>query len=792
MKKSYLSLMVAALLMFSACSSQKKMESDDDFSVEAPESGAPAGDAAASDDLSLDTPDAPAAAKAEPAAPPAAAGGDADSALENELNSLDSNPAKTADAPPQAAPTGDELTLDDPKPAPAPVPPAAPAEPPAQAAAVPEEIPPPQEVALAPETKAETKPPAVVPATPAPSDSAPATINSVQYQGNNNGGTISIGSTQPLNYTTRLNSTTNQFIVEVQNSLIPKKLKRSLNTKDMASSIGSVDIYQKEGSNISRFVVQLRPGASEPIVQPEGNSLLIIGGGNAGTAPVATTELPAGKAGGESARAATPGQAPVGASDTAEANPESEQQAATMAEDAPKQMGLSAKTKKLNASNEVVDLATDGLMNYDNLEDFLMTNSKFYGKKISIATDNMDIRDAIRFIAEESNVNIIMDDTVEGRVNIKLREVPWDQALVLLLKSKKLIYKRQGNVIRVARLEDIKKDEADAIAMKELRKPKEPLVVKRFFIGYAPIDELAAKIKDYLAITDVKDSKALVDPTSVQGKVIADKRTNSLIITDTAENMKRIETLLPILDTQPQQILIEGKIVEAAESFTRGMGITWTSTGNTTGLNTGKFTITPTSASIGPAILNSEFTWGQVDFLGSLTARLSLGESENKVKVLSSPRITVLSSESASINSTSTTLVDSGTTSAGGATTSTKTPQTVGIQLTVKPQASNEGTVSLDLSINRSFSGTGSQTFSRNATTKVIVKSGQTSVIGGIYESTVSDNSSGVPGLRNVPVIGALFQGSTTAKDKSELLIFVTPTILKNIRGDESKQSFIK
>lgn len=789
MNRNLLSVMVAAVLVLSACSSQKKMESDDDFSVDANEGQSPAASSAPSDDLSLDTPAAPTAAAAKKA-PPAAAG-DSDSALENELNSLDAAPAKTADAPSAkpASPSGDELTLDDPKPqAPAPKPPVAPT---AQAAAapVPEEIPPPQEVALSSETSA-ANPPAAAPA-PAPvaaSDGPAATINSVQYKANSNGGTIAIGSTQPLSYTTRLNSTTNQFIVEVQNSLIPKKLKRTLNTKDMASSIGSVDIYQKDGSNVSRFVVQLRPGASEPIVQPEGNSLLIIGGGNVGTAPVATTSemgpAPQEKANSETS---APQEVAMGSAGSDNSAVDENQPSAA---GGPKQPALSDRTKKLNASNEVVDLASEGLLSYDNLEDFLMTNNKFYGKKISIAIDDMDIREAIKFIAQESNTNIIMDDSVSGRVNLGLRDVPWDQALVLILKSKKLIYKRQGNVIRIARLEDIKKDEEDAIALKESRKVKEALVVKRFFIGYAPIDDLAQKIKDYIAITDVKNPKAVVDPTSSQGKVISDKRTNSLIITETAENIKRIESLLSVLDTQPPQILIEGKVVEAQENFSRGMGITWSSTGNATSANSGRFTITPTTS--GPPVLASEFTWGQVDFLGSLTARLALGESEQKVKVLSSPRITVLSSESATITSTSSISVDKGTTTTGGATTAIKETQNVGITLNVTPQASNEGTVTLTLNITRSFQGQNSQTFARSAQTKVIVKSGQTSVIGGIYESSNTDISSGVPGLRSVPVIGSLFQGNTTTKDKSELLIFVTPTILKNIRGEENKQSFIK
>lgn len=792
MKRSILSVVVAMLLVLTACTSHKKMESDDDFSVEAndgAESPAAAAKEVPTDDLSLDGAET---AKSETAAEApkakAAGAGDSDSALENELNSLDA-PAKgeQAKAEPAAPPaSSDDLSLDEPK--------AEVAAKPVEQTAKPtqedlNEIPPPEAVNLTPATppvaagvgQAPAAGAEAAPATPAPVvtaavTEAPATINTVQYKANSNGGTIAIGSSQPLTFTTRLNATTNQFVVEVQNSLIPKKLKRTLNTKDMASSIGSVDIYQKEGSNVSRFVVQLRPGAAEPIVQPEGNSLLIIGGANAGTAPSPTTEIGAVPAdSGETAAAAAP--APEAAAPA---------EGASMAGSEP-EARVPVSSKK--STGGVVDLNTDGLLNYASLEDFLMSNSKFYGKKISIETADMDIRDAIKFIADESNTNIIMDDGLSGRVNIKLREVPWDQAFVLLLKSKKLVYKRQGNVIRVARLEDIKKDEEDAILMKDARRVKEPLIVKRFFIGYAPIDDLATKIKDYLTITDTK--KAVVDPNSSQGKVIADKRTNSLIVTETEENIKKIQSLLTVLDTQPQQILIEGKVVEAQESFSRGLGISWIASGAATGVNKGKFAITP-KADSGPAVLTGDFTWGQLDFLGSLTASLSLGEKEQKVKILSSPRITVLSSESASISSNQTIQIEGGTTTGSAGVTASKISQTVGINLTVTPQASNEGTVSLTLGITRSFAGAEQSTFSRSASTKVIVKSGQTAVVGGIYESNNSEATSGIPGLSSVPVIGNLFKTSNYAKDKNELLIFVTPTILKPIRGEETKSSFIK
>lgn len=746
-KKILTGLLVMAFL-FTSCTSHRKIEPDDDFAVDAG-SEMSVDDAAAAapsggDELSLDDLDAP--------ADNGTASSDIDQELENELNSLDSGNAQ-AQAP---AAGGDELTLDEPAPVaqqePAPPPMDVPPlveEPVAQTPPAPVEVPvtepqPPVDMAVGVPPVVESVPPEVMPS----EQSDPAKINTVDYKGNDNGGTVVIWADRPMNYTTRLNSATNQLVLEVENSVIPNKLKRSLNTKDMASSIGSVDIYQKLGSNVTRFVVQLRPGAPEPMVQPEGNSLLIIGGGNP-------------------AMAAAP-------------------------EPAPAEPAAAGRPQPTGGE----DLYSDGIMSSDDLEQFLISNNKYYGKKISIQTDRMNLRDAFRFLAEESGVNMIMDTGIGGEVSLKLSNVPWDQAFVLLLKSNKLGFIRRGNVLRVARIEDIQKDEQEAVRMLEERKNKAPLIVRKFFIGYANIEELEKKITQFLTTTATLTATAAggtapAAPTEVVGKIISDKRTSSLIVTETEENMTRIAKLIEALDTQPPQVLIEGKVVEAKEEFARGLGVVWNSTpSSTSGGNSVNIGIDP-ALPPGFSVLDTDFTWGQLDVLGSLSARLLLGEREDKVRVLSSPRVSVLSNEKATIAQTAGLLIPRVeiTNDGSGSLTRTFDVVQVGVTLNVTPQASNEGTVTLDLDITRSFLPRVDATVpdQRNAKTKVIVKSGETAVIGGIFESEAREANSGVPGLQNIPILGRLFRGDREGKSKNELVIFVTPTVLKPVVGTGAK-----
>lgn len=789
-------LLLAGVFALTACTSQKKLESDDDFSVESEESASgdeasadTPSDSGGSEDLSLDDLDS-GGGEAKPAnnAAAPAENQDSDLALENELNSLDT-PAENKTANNQPA---DELSLDEP------------AADPAQVAQTPAEgeVPPPAEVNLNDPAQAQTPPPEV-PVDPVPPadvaatepppvvDSAPitpdngmsqtpATINTVQYKGNANGGTVAIGADQPLVYTTRFNSTTNQFIVEVQNSSIPKKLKRSLNTKDMASSIGSVDIYQKDGSSVSRFVVQLRAGAPEPIVQPEGNSLLIIGASADGSVvannTVSTEPVPADAPPQDLAQVPppdVPAQDPAGSGDYSAQG------------DIPKStvMGSASVDGGGSADREMTPAPATGLLSYESLEEFLMSNTRFYGKKISIETLGMDVTDALKFLSEESGVNIIFDDKVvgAGKVNIKLREVPWDQAFVLILKSKKLAYKRQGNVIRVASVDDIRAEEDEAIKLKEARKKPEPVMVKRFFIAYAQVSDIKTKIEEYLTTTDAARNaggNAASNPAKV-GRILVDATNNSLIISDSEKNLKDIEEIITALDTQPKQILIEAKVVEANESFATGLGVKWKS--NATGLtsiNTGTIGINDGGTVKTSGQFAASINWGQIDFLGSLNASIALGESKSQLKTLSSPRITVLSGQAATITQQKSFSVPV-TSIANGITTQTQTQKNVDLTLNVTPTATNEGTINLKLTVNRGIQQGIDGTLSSNANTTLFVRSGSTAVVGGIYASNSTETEEGVPGLRRIPIIGSLFESKQKNNDKNELVIFVTPTILK-------------
>ncbi len=752
MKKINLGLIVTVTLVFClSCTSKKKSFEDDDFAT-GPEVAA---DGSSANSSALDLGDDTAAAENL---------GESSAAAADEFAEFEQPPADTpVDTPAvgNSAPA-DQPTTSAPE---VPAPQIADISSPQENATVQ-----PQPTEAPAQQVAETPPaPQIIPDAVVSQNTPTGQINSLQYQANQNGGTIVINSTQPLQFTTRLNSATNQLVVEVQNSVIPAKLKRSLNTKDMASSIGSIDIYQKPKSKVARFVVQLRPGSPEPLVQPEGNSLLIVGGANPSFAKLQSKN---GRGSGDQAANGSSGNGAGSESETESAN----------------------SAQALNP-----DLASEGIMNAQSLEDFLASNNKFYGKRISIEASKLNVTEAFKFLSEESGVNMIIDDDVAGDVTLKLRQVPWDQAFVLILKSKKLGYKRQGNVIRIGTATSLVKEEDDAIKLKEARIGNEPMVVKRFFIGYADIPDLEKKIKEFLSSTTISPTGALV-AAPPRGKVLSDTRTSSLIVTETAANIAKIEKLIAALDSQPQQVLIEGKVVEAGEKFVRNLGVRW-STGAPAADDApvGNF-IRPSLPFVPEVGIGSIFNPtvgvgipGRPGDLGNLSATLSLGETENKARVLSAPRISVLSNQKATISQTVNIIVPRSTTASavGGPPTITTESVPVGVSLEVTPQVSNEGTVVMDLNIERSFPGATNKAEieKRNAKTKVIVRSGQTAVIGGIFQADVFDSVSGIPFLKDIPVLGFLFKGQEKSKNKNELVIFVTPRILKPVEGDASNVS---
>ncbi|MES2802957.1 MAG: type IV pilus secretin PilQ [Bdellovibrionota bacterium] len=608
-----------------------------------------------------------------------------------------------------------------------------------------------------PVENAETTPPPVenvevppqpqeVAAEPPPVDQPTARISDVKFLGNSNGGTLVINADYPLQYKTRMNSNTNQLVVEVQNAIVPDRLKRALNTKDMTSNIGSIDIYQNANSNVARFVVQLRSGAQEPLVQPEGNTLLIVG-------------------------------SPSGIRDqTPEAMASAE-------------------------GGESDDAASIGIMGSESIEDFLANNNKFYGRKISIETTDMDIRDVLKFISEESGINMIFDDNIAGKVSLKLRKVPWDQALVTILKSKKLAYRRQGQVLRIGPVETLAKEEEDAIRLKEAKLKTESLVVRNFSINYADVAALEAKVKDFI-------SEGAGAAAASRGKVTVDTRTNSLIVTETNTKLAQVEKLILLLDSQPQQVLIEGRVVEASETYARTIGVNFgfnlPQTGDANLVIPGRDRVVTgnsalsrfysPSATFNPKAAGS-FTgslWvGQFGAFGDLSTRLALDEVEEKVKILSSPRIAVLHNSQATIKQGSILQVPSTETQTAGTATVTQTFREVevGVNLDVKPLISSIGTVNLDLKIERSATTANGGRTQREIKTNIIVKSGETAVIGGVFTSDVTSSRTGIPGLKDIPILGTLFRTDSNSSQKTELMFFISPRILKTLEAPSFKAS---
>lgn len=685
-----------------AAESSTEVTADEDFSKEfgadEPQAEASNGEAATSGFEEFDQAPAEQAATETPAESPAEA--NLDKSLEDELNNA--NGTATAEAPSEApAPTE----------APAPV-----------------EATPPAETVPAPVVAEETPPreaPAPMTEESPPEIPAIAEIQNIEYKANESGGTIVVEANGPLSFKTRTNTETNQFVLEVPDSKLPDRLKRPFNTRDFNGDIGSIDAYQNAGSTLTRVVVQLRPGASEPMVSQEGNSLLVM------------------------SQKVTPAETAA-----VEVTPEQEQ-----------------KTED--------QIAAEKILSSRSLEEYLSGAQEFYGSPISIEVDDMDLKQALKFIAEESGVNMVIDSGVTGTVSLKLRQVPWDQALVSILKSRQLGYMRQGSVLRIASIQSLGTEERHMIDSLNARKVAAPLVVRLIPISYAKIDDMATQVKSFL--------------TKDRGQVVGDARTSSLVITDTQENIKRIEQVIQSLDIAPPQVLIEGKIVEATEGFSHEFGINWGATGQEINLGgsgpAGAINMVP-NLRINPAMtgsnLNAGFSLGTLDILGDLSATLALSESEDKVKILSAPRITALQNQPATIETKTQIPLQQLVAVPGSGVTQSTVFKDITLSLKVTPQVTGDNSVIMNMEVLREFLGSvrgdaQAPINSRSAKTVVIVRNGQTAVIGGIYQDDSTQIESGVPWIRNIPVLGALFSQSKETKNKNELLIFLTPRILHDL-----------
>jgi type IV pilus assembly protein PilQ len=431
---------------------------------------------------------------------------------------------------------------------------------------------------------------------------------------------------------------------------------------------------------------------------------------------------------------------------------------------------------------------------------------RFQGRRIDLDLKDADVHNVLRLLADVGKVNIVTADNVSGSVTIRMRNVPWDQALDVVLQSKNLGMVRRGNIIRVAPLSDLEKEREMQIARRRQELQLAPLETRLVPVSYADAAELQARARELL---------------SGRGSIAVDGRTNVLIARDVTGTLDQVEELVRSLDTQTPQVLIEARIVEATSRYLREIGIQWggdasfsAATGNPTGLafpnsvglaGGASDNNTPTQG-LSPfqnAVQNPNFavnlpatvgagaggalglTLGSVDSNFNLNLRLSAAEQSGMVRILSSPRILTLDNHEARISQG--TLIPFSQVSAQGVQT---TFQEAKLQLLVQPHVTADGSVSMHVKINRDepdfnqTSARGDPTIlKREAETDLLVMDGNTAVIGGVYTRNTGRNINQVPFFGDIPLLGLLFQRRNATDQRGELVIFLTPRIINRAQA---------
>ncbi|HMB15272.1 MAG TPA: type IV pilus secretin PilQ [Pelovirga sp.] len=401
----------------------------------------------------------------------------------------------------------------------------------------------------------------------------------------------------------------------------------------------------------------------------------------------------------------------------------------------------------------------------------------YTGEKTSLVFDNAEVRDILRLIAEISDLNIIASDEVSGSITLRLIDVPWDQALDLILDVTGLGMLQQGNVVRVLPKERIRSMREAELTAARSEEQLEPLVTEVVTVSYADLGSVEAPVNNLL---------------SDRGTLTADSRNKLLIISDVPLRIERARELIAILDTPERQVMIEARIVQVNSNYTRDLGVNWGySLTDSDHLNTvtnigGEFRVptvsTPSVGSLSAtAGIGTAFRFGSklIDS-GILDLQLSALESDGKGKVISTPRVTTLNGESATISQG--TSIPYQTTSDGGTTTEFVNAE---LKLEVTPVINPDNSIILEiLATNDSPSVTAGATApsidTKQAETKVLIRDGETTVIGGIFVESIQSNDSGIPGLMHIPGLGYFFKSKRSQTVKDELLIFITPRIVRD------------
>lgn len=418
-----------------------------------------------------------------------------------------------------------------------------------------------------------------------------------------------------------------------------------------------------------------------------------------------------------------------------------------------------------------------------------LTSQKNYkGEKLSLNFQNVEIRTVLQVIAEFTGMNVITSDTVNGSLTLRLKDVPWDQALDIILQAKGLDMRKTGNVLWIAPRDELAAKEKQELETKKQISELEPTRTEYFRLRYHRAEAFEKILKD-------EKQKVL----SARGSAVIDERTNTLIIQDIPGKLDQIRDLVEKIDIPVRQVMIEARIVEAGDSFMRNLGVKWHGIGwkgdFATGGGTTKKSYTDSSGAKfdGPAIdsgkpqINlgagnlNDFMASSLGFLvagsdGMLALELSALEADGLGKVVSSPRVMTADGQEARIEEGQEAAFTE--TAPNGATTTTFKKAV--LSLKVKPQITPDGNVIMDVKINKdNFENVKLGLLNtKQVETIVRVENGGTVVIGGIYITEEGKDVTQVPLLGDIPGLGNLFKNTSTSNKKRELLVFLTPKVM--------------
>jgi type IV pilus assembly protein PilQ len=627
---------------------------------------------------------------------------------------------------------------------------------------------------------------------------------------------VTIGLSEPTSNYSEREDGPGRIVIEINNAKLKRKiLSREFNTKEFKTAILKIAPKEDRQAKTVEFMVELEQQMPHILTQEGNNLVLDVDIPDQVLRKQTPTVSKKGPATDAAAATETPSEETVAEPSTDSSSPSKagmeqsgSQKEMMMASDQMSPTAESPTATKKNYRFVKEGFMSDSTATGEPLSEMGAIlagdyrGKRFTGRRISLDFKDAEIRSIFRLLADISKLNLIISDDVGGRVTVRLENVPWDQAFAIILQTKGLWFEKYGNIVRIAPADKLRAEKELAAAAEKASQAAKPMDVLFKPVSYATGGDLMKQVKSVL---------------SDRGNVDFDGRTNTLIIKDIRENLEKARRLVDILDTQTPQITIESRIVEANTNYTRSFGVVWggranfsSATGNPTGLffpnsaniqgigagaGTASFSGLPVALNY-PSPLGTNagvgIRFGSINNILDLDLALGLLETQGHAKLISSPKVTVLNNESANITAGSKIPFLTQTANAG----SNVRFESAATSLGVTPQATNDGSVLLTISATRSEPNFAQLVQGnplvdqRSATTKVLVKSGNTTVLGGIYSIRTGSTRDSLPGISNIPIIGWLFKNYNKELRRAELLIFVTPRIVgdereavKDIRG---------